>query len=534
MPSGLQHRAVLRNPAVLINTASVSRNLRNDVLDRNITLRYNQTAKDANISEERGIKMFNKSIIKKAAAIAAVILAVTAFPINIAKADTQTSGSAVSQTTSEYKEIRTASELVEAAKTATGNYKLMTDVDMTGIEWTPWDFSGTFDGNGHSILNLSVKTVSKKTMKTYDGNRKEYETYGAGFFGVLTGAKVTGLNIYGARIEITTTEPCFAAPISGLADDSDIADCIIKDTYVSLTDSAKMWGTGGIAGFGSGNLDNITTDVTLVCVDTDAAVRDEQFMGGAYAAGFLNIRNCSITIDGYDSDHGYVHDGGLVGMYMVYPLELSKTYQGEVLNNKVKGMITFFEDNTDRRAYCQANMGEVMNWTYAYSGFTSDFKRNETYDYSVTLLPEMCSNPSYTDTVTEATAADFGYTTHTCSTCGYAYSDKYTIHEHKVDNYSVVKEATGTDKKDGIEAGTCSLCNQTVYREYAANVVTDDNEQTAGNKASDSQSKKGLSESTAVFTIIVVVIVAIIIITVVIMAQNNKKKRRHNRKRRRR
>ena len=70
---------------------------------------------------------------------------------------------------------------MEAAKTATGNYKLMTDVDMTGIEWTPWDFSGTFDGNGHSILNLSVKTVSKHTMMTYDGNRKEYETYGSGF-----------------------------------------------------------------------------------------------------------------------------------------------------------------------------------------------------------------------------------------------------------------------------------------------------------------------------------------------------------------
>lgn len=487
--------------------------------------------------------MFNKSYIKKAAAIAAVILAATALPVNMANADTQTTGSTVTgstltgitanQAASEYTEIRTASELVEAAKTATGNYKLMTDVDMTGIEWTPWDFSGTFDGNGHSILNLLVKTVSKHTMMTYDGNRKEYETYGAGFFGVLKDSKVTGLNIYGARVEVTSTEPCFAAPVAGLADNSDISDCIIKDTYVSLTDSAKMWGTGGIAGFGSGNLDNITTDVTLVCVDTDAAVRDEQFMGGAYAAGFLNIRNCSITIDGYDSDHGYVHDGGLVGMYMVYPLELSKTYQGEVLNNKVKGMITFFEDNTDRRAYCQANMGEVMNWTYAYSGFTSDFKRNETYDYSVTLLPEMCSNPSYTDTVTEATAADFGYTTHTCSTCGYTYSDKYTIHEHKVDNYSVVKEATGTDKKDGIEAGTCSLCNQTVYREYAANVVTDDNEQTAGNKASDSQSKKGLSESTAIFTIIVVVIVAIIIITVVIMVQNNKR-RRHNRQRRRR
>ena len=454
--------------------------------------------------------MFNKSYIKKAAAIAAVILAATALPVNMANADTQTTestvtgstvtGSTANQTASEYTEIRTASELVEAAKSASGNYKLMTDIDMTGVEWTPWNFSGTFDGNGHSILNLSVKTVSKKTMKTYDGNRKEYETYGAGFFGVLTGAKVTGLDIYGARIEITTTEPCFAAPIAGLADDSDISDCIIKDTYVSLT-------------------------------DTDAAVRDEQFMGGAYAAGFLNIRNCSITIDGYDSDHGYVHDGGLVGMYMVYPLELSKTYQGEVLNNKVKGMITFFEDNTDRRAYCQANMGEVMNWTYAYSGFTSDFKRNETYDYSVTLLPEMCSNPSYSDIVTESTAADFGYTTHTCSTCGYTYSDKYTIHEHKVDNYSVVKEATGTDKKDGIEAGTCSLCNQTVYREYAANVVTDDNTQAADNKASGTAVKKGMKESTAVFAVILVVIVVVIIITVVMMVQNNKRKRRYNRRR---
>lgn len=480
--------------------------------------------------------MFNKSIIKKAAAIAAVILAATALPVNMTKADTQPSGNTASvstsdKTASEYTEIRTASELVEAAKNASGSYKLMTDIDMTGVEWTPWDFSGTFDGNGHSILNLSVKTVSKQTMKTYDGNRKEYETYGAGFFGVLTGAKITGLDIYGARVEVTATEPCFAAPIAGLADNSDISDCTIGDTYVSLTDSAKMWGTGGIVGFGSGNLDDITTDVTLVCVDTDAAVRDEQFMGGAYAAGFLNIRNCSITIDGYDSDHGYVHDGGMVGMYMVYPLELSKTYQGEVLNNKVKGMITFFEDNTDRRAYCQANMGEVMNWTYSYSGFTSDFKRNETYDYSVTLLPEMCSNPLYTDAVTEATASDFGYTTHTCSTCGYTYSDTYTIHEHKVDSYSVAKEATGTDKKDGIEAGTCSLCNQTVYREYAANVVTDDNTQATDNKVSDTDSKKGINESTAIFVVIIAVIVVVIIIIVVMMVRNNKKKRRHNRRR---
>ena len=193
----------------------------------------------------------------------------------MANADTQTTGSTLTGITANQAKHQNTQKsaqhqnLWRQQKTATGNYKLMTDVDMTGIEWTPWDFSGTFDGNGHSILNLSVKTVSKHTMMTYDGNRKEYETYGAGFFGVLKDSKVTGLNIYGARVEVTSTESCFAAPVAGLADNSDISDCIIKDTYVSLTDSAKMWGTGGIAGFGSGNLDNITTDVTLVCVDTD-------------------------------------------------------------------------------------------------------------------------------------------------------------------------------------------------------------------------------------------------------------------------
>ena len=62
--------------------------------------------------------MFNKLYIKKAAAIAAVILAATALPVNMANADTQTTestvtgstvtGSTANQAASEYTEIRTA------------------------------------------------------------------------------------------------------------------------------------------------------------------------------------------------------------------------------------------------------------------------------------------------------------------------------------------------------------------------------------------------------------------------------------------
>jgi len=422
-------------------------------------------------------------------------------------------------------QIRTVEELLAAAKNPTGNYKLMADLDMNKVSWTPWDFAGTFDGNGHSILNLSVSTTSTKTMTTYDGNRKSYETYGAGLFGVLTNATVSNLKLVAPRVELTQTNHCFAAPIAGLSDNSKIKDCEISDGYVSLTDSAIMWGTGGIVGFGSGDLDNVITDVTLICVDTDKVTKDEQFMGGAYGAGFMNIRGCTIKIDGYDSDHGYVHDGGLSGMYMVYPYDLSLTYKGEVTNNKVYGMITFYEDNKDRRAYCAASMGEVMNWTYSYSGFGSDFKRNETYDYSVTLKPDMCANPAYTDTVTAATANTLGLTTHQCNSCGYAYNDTYTIHQHETGVYSELNDGSG------LESATCSLCNNLVYQVHAEPIPEEEDVEVVApaKKNSEVSTDKSIGKVIIIGVAILIVLVAAFFVIRAIKINNARKRRRRRR-----
>ena len=139
-----------------------------------------------------------------------------------------------------------------------------------------------------------------------------------------------------------------------------------------------MFGVGGIVGYGgNGAILNTYTDTTLICIDHDAENRDEQFMGGAYSAGYIDVNGCSIHIHGYDSDHGYVHNGGLVGMYILYPLGCD--YKGYINNTRVEGKITFFEDNTDRRAYCKDFMGEVMNWTYEYVGNSSDFKPDLTF-----------------------------------------------------------------------------------------------------------------------------------------------------------
>ena len=77
--------------------------------------------------------MFNKSSIKRAAAIAAVILAATALPVNITKADIQTISNNEGQT--DYIQIRTASELVEASSNTTG--KLSTSCHKIPNKFSP-------------------------------------------------------------------------------------------------------------------------------------------------------------------------------------------------------------------------------------------------------------------------------------------------------------------------------------------------------------------------------------------------------------
>lgn len=111
--------------------------------------------------------------------------------------------------------------------------------------------------------------------------------------------------------------------------------------YVSLKSTAAMWGTAGIAGFGNGKISGCEADVTLVCTDADKnpADRDEQFMGGIYADGYINVSDCVVNIDGYISEHGYVHSGGITGLYILYPV--TGSYVADIAGNIINGKITF-------------------------------------------------------------------------------------------------------------------------------------------------------------------------------------------------
>lgn len=356
--------------------------------------------------------------------------------------------------------IETYEELLQIGKDPQGSYVLMNDIDMAGLQWEPVAFEGVFDGGGHALLNLSVTNVGVEQVDTYDGNYKVYETYFAGLFSTLKEAEVRNVNLVNLQIELETDVPCFIGGIAGCSENSTVRNCSIQGR-LELRAHDRMFGVGGIVGYGNGLIEQTSADVTLICIDTDADTRDEQFMGGAYAAGYLDLNECNIIIDGYDSDHGYVHNGGLVGMYIFYPK--GTAYEGLITNNTVQGRIRFFEDNTDRRAYCREYLGEVMSWNLKNSDNSAVFERDEIFDYTIELRPDMCVDASHTETVTEPGCNTFGYTTITCDGCGYAYTDFYTLYRHSVEEWTTIQSPTQFNT--GVQSGVCVLCGVVLEEE---------------------------------------------------------------------
>lgn len=351
-------------------------------------------------------------------------------------------------------EISTPEELAAMAENPQESYILTEDIDMGGTDWKPFDFFGQLDGNGHAILNMTVNTPGETTEISFDGNQKKYDTSFAGMFCVLDKAEIKNLKLINYRSEIQWDSPVFIGSVCGYARDSVIENCDIRAT-LELRAHDRMFGVGGAAGYGTGDIRNCRIDVTMICVDTDDQTKDEQFMGGTYATGFMGVENCQITLDGYVSEHGYVHNGGVTGMFMQYPIGVERV--ANITDNHIQGKITFFEDNRDRRAYCSPVIGEQLQiYRYSIRRNTDDFKRDERREYDRELLPEMCEKPDYQTTVVPSTCDSYGYTVYECKGCGYSYTDEYTLFEHQVVDWKVAVEPTPLET--GLSTGNCSLC----------------------------------------------------------------------------
>lgn len=361
-------------------------------------------------------------------------------------------------------EISSAEELSLLRETPGGEFVLTADIDMTGIDWQSAAFSGTLDGGGHTIYNIAVSSLSADRAETVDGNDKRYDTALTGFFSALNGASIRDLTLRGVDISVTTPENAYAGVLAGFASpETALENVCIYDARLSLTETCQrepedehdrcIAGIGGLIGFGGGTYTNCTAETTLVFSDESIdALRCEQFLGGILACGNAALTGCSAVIDGYAACRGYAHNGGLVGMFYQYDTAVPV---GTISGCTVTGKITFFENNADRRAYCEAFAGELLTWT-SITDCTADFLRDELFDYAAAVKPEKCEAPSYTDTVAAPGCDSWGYTEHTCAGCGYVWRDTITPPQHTPGEW--VQTADPTETEDGEETLYCALC----------------------------------------------------------------------------
>lgn len=340
-----------------------------------------------------------------------------------------------------------------------GSYKLAADIDLSGIDWHPIPFCGKLDGCGYTIYNLTVTSVGDDTRISTDGNLIDYDTEFAGLFSSMENAEITNLGITGARIDIMGSTHCFAAILAGYSDRCTVTGCSVSG-HVYLQNHGVNAGVGGFVGFGTGYFDSCTADVELIFEDCYLEDRCEQFLGGIFSCGIGNITNCSVKIQGYDSCHGYAHNGGLVGLYYYCNTHVLRGY---ILNNTIQGQISFFEDNEKRRAFCKPVAGEIMSLVEIEEN-ESDFIRNEVFDYAKVLMPEKCQNPDYAETVIPSGCTEWGYTQHKCGTCGYSWRDTYTAPHHEAGEWVIQIEPDADHK--GLRKKYCAKCGQLLEEEF--------------------------------------------------------------------
>lgn len=163
--------------------------------------------------------------------LAILVICVIFIGFNILKG-TEANAATLTTVPAGYKAIYSAKDLNAVREKLNGKYILMNDIDLKAVgSWEPigggygeTGFSGIFDGNGYSILNMTITDKS-----AYKGpHMYQY----AGLFSMIDGATVKNINLITGKIT-SKTNPCLkAGAVSGLSYDSNVSNCVSKVNIV--------------------------------------------------------------------------------------------------------------------------------------------------------------------------------------------------------------------------------------------------------------------------------------------------------------
>ena len=213
-------------------------------------------------------------------------------------------------------EVGTAQELAGLAQLVNGGntlegvtIALTSDIDLTGHQWTPIGdgvrsgsgftgdaFSGTFDGNGHTISGLSVPD-------TYSGDSA------AGLFGIVSGGTVKDLTLTDVSISIPQGE--LVGSVAGmLCNGSTVSGC----TVGAVNDGSMVSGAKGVGGV----VGRMTISSTITGCTNNAVVQGSgSNIGGIVGAAYYTEVGSSMEVSDCTNNgkvSGQLGVGGIVGL----------------------------------------------------------------------------------------------------------------------------------------------------------------------------------------------------------------------------
>ena len=190
------------------------------------------------------------------------------------------------------------------------HYRLIDDIDLRGYSWEPIGtpnakFTGTFDGYGHFIQNLTIEKPASD---------------GVGLFGYMDSTKISDLSLINANVTGKSTVGGIAGEInSGL-----IVNCSLESCEITGVDNI-----GGIVGGGSGSLSGAHIAHSIIC-------GTGSYVGAVSGrASLWDGINNSVVFDCRITGKDYV--GGVAGR--ASPIKLCSVVNSEISGNSYVGGI---------------------------------------------------------------------------------------------------------------------------------------------------------------------------------------------------
>ncbi len=232
---------------------------------------------------------------------------------------------------------------------------LLSDIDLTGIDWTPIGynnkhFHGTFDGMNHIISNLNINketgsiglfgsvysggdgprvTIKNFTVEnvTVKGGKNKTDYVGS-VVGIATPLTIENVNLKGlVKID---SQNGWAGGLVGYCQTTTFNNCHIDVTNESYVKTISATNTGGITSFGDYNVsfNHITTNLNVIGVSNVGGIL------GAEGGDNPNTKftDCHVNSN-ITGDSGWI--GGITGRVMKNTTLENVTFNGKLSNTKL-------------------------------------------------------------------------------------------------------------------------------------------------------------------------------------------------------